>query len=242
MRTTTAWLKKAWARRIATALPRRSTPSRPRGPEQRRGTPRPPRRSGARTGTTSSGLEQPAAAELVGGEHVGGRQRRSTSVSTVDAAACHSVNQATCRSSGSPSTSPHPAEVPAAARRAGPRRRCWRPATRRSTARNATRRGQEGDRRPRPRLTAARGRSTGRSSPPGWRRSPRAGARTPPSGVAACSTNTSRQLDAVARREHEHRQRHVGLHRLGQQEVDRAGRASASCSVPARIPAPSTCR
>jgi hypothetical protein len=36
VRTTTAWLKNAWAITIATALPRRSTPSTPRGPSNDR--------------------------------------------------------------------------------------------------------------------------------------------------------------------------------------------------------------
>ena len=89
-------------------------------------------------------------------------------------------------------------------------------------------------------ISAARGRSTGRSSPPGWRRSPQAGARAPPSGVAACSTNTSGSSVPSRAGNTNIDSGTSACTGLGQQEVDRAARPSARgrCRRGCRRPPP----
>ena len=169
-----------------------------------------------------------------------GRPGRPISrVSTVDAAACQSVNQATCRSSASPSTSPTPRRShPCSPRRPSPTMLATGQA--KKQARNATGRRQQRDRPPR-RVTGARCRSTGRSSPPGWRRSPPAGARTRPSGVAACSTNTSGS-STPSRAGKTNIDSGTSACTVSDSRKSMSWPASSSCSVPARMPAPSTCR
>ena len=230
VRTTTARLKKAWASRMAHALPWRSSPMRALRAEERH------ERRPDHDGREHEGHddEPPGRSDGPGtrsGPAPGRAGRPSTRVSAVEAAACQRVNQATWRSCGSPSTSPtpdrsHPLVAPQAladdvgtghSEEARPGRPPARPAGPRPSAR---------------RISGARDRSTGRSTPRGCAPMSAGGQLVHVLGRGGVLDEQLRQLDVGARREHEHRQRHVGLHRLG-----RAGSRSAA-APPARASAP----
>ena len=147
-------------------------------------------------------------------------------MSTVDSAACHSVNQATSRSAASASTSPIGDEVERAvgaeapaddrAERATRRRRRGRRAAR-AASDALTRSAARASSRHRSTVVGPLARSSAsRFAPIVARRERRADR----SGTSANFVEHRRQRRVVPHREHEHLQRDVRLERLGEHEVD----------------------
>ena len=242
VRTTTAWLKNAWARRIAHTVPSQVEAERRRSGRAARGTRRPPPPSAARTAPSRAPARR-AARGTRSGPARGRRAGRRTSVSAVDAAACQSVNHATRAQRGVAQHVADAVQVPAVVapqaladdvgdRPREERRRGTPPAAASSpTSRRRVARSRSPDHEVGPLVDPVRAVRVDLVGGQLERRRP---------ATTACCANTSGQGGVPTHREHEHRQRHVGLEGLRQQEVDELPglRPRARCPAGSRRPRP----